>query len=423
MRKCKIVSIAITAFMILCLLPMNVLAGEYNTASKGTDSEAGTVALSNSDTNYRKLSMIPYYTVTYDPNGGSGMLFLAGGITNSHTVLTVESVGFSRTGYTFKGWNTQADGGGTTYAPGDILTVTSNITLYAQWEEEVIGQHYTVAYDPNGGSGMLFLAGGITNSHTVLTVESVGFSRAGYTFKGWNTQADGGGTAYAPGEIMTVTGSITLYAQWKEQILYNVIYDSNGGSGTAPTESPKAEGENFAAATNTFTAPAGLRFGEWNTQRDGQGISYTEGAMISMPAGDLTLYPIWEPVSSTATYTVDYNANGGSGSHTDTDLTSGSTYTVLNQSDAGINRDGFTFKGWNTAADGSGVAYAAHDTFTVTGNMTLFAQWKKTSTIVNPNTGGTGNTGIWAILLCISLTGIVYLLSTIPMRKRQRRKY
>ena len=340
MRKGKIISIAVC--MILCLLPMNVLAEDYDTASKGTNPEAGTVVLNNYDTNYRKLST---------------------------------------------------------------------------------GDHYTITYDPNGGSGYVFLAGVATNSHTVLTVESVRFSRAGYTFRGWNTQADGNGTAYTPGEILTVTSNMKLYAQWTDQVLYNVIYDSNRGSGTAPTESPKTEGESFAAAINTFTAPAGLRFREWNTQSDGQGLSYTEDAMVTMPAGDLILYAIWEPVSSMATYTVDYNANGGSGSHADTNLASGSIYTVLNQSDLGFNRDGYTFKSWNTAVDGSGVSYASFDTFAITGDMTLFAQWENTSTTVTPKTGDTGNMGIWVTLLCMTLTGTVYFLLAIRMRKQRRQKY
>jgi len=143
--------------------------------------------------------------------------------------------------------------------------------------------------------------------------------------------------------------------------------------------------------------------------------------MVTMPAGDLILYAIWD--SSMATYTVDYNANGGSGSHADTNLASGSTYTVLNQSDTGINRDGYIFKDWNTAADGSGVSYAAYDTFVITGDMTLFAQWEMASTIIPPKTGDTSNTGIWGILLSISLTGTVYLLLAIRMRKQRRQKY
>jgi len=366
MRKQKISSIAITVCIILCLLPMNVLAGNYDTVrgqsferhkknemqatsevsalgSEETNLVSGTVELNNYDTNYRELSAATRYTVVYDPNGGNGSLFLSGGTGDSHTVLTVESVRFSRAGYTFTGWNTRADGDGTAYAPGDTLAVTGSITLYAQWGEEAAEQLYTVTYDPNGGSG------------------------------------------------------------------------------TAPTESPKTAGEIFAAATNTFTAPEGLRFREWNTQRDGQGISYTEGAMVTMPAGDLILYAIWD--SSMATYTVDYNANGGSGSHADTDLASGSTYTVLNQSDTGINRDGYIFKDWNTAADGSGVSYAAYDTFVITGDMTLFAQWEMASTIIPPKTGDTSNTGIWGTLLSISLTGTVYLLLAIRMRKQRRQKY
>jgi hypothetical protein len=76
---------------------------------------------------------------------------------------------------------------------------------------------------------------------------------------------------------------------------YTVTYHANGGTGTAPIESDKAAGETFtAAAANSFTAPAGYRFKEWNTSSDGTGTGYAARTQITMPAEALNLYAIWE---------------------------------------------------------------------------------------------------------------------------------
>jgi uncharacterized repeat protein (TIGR02543 family) len=76
------------------------------------------------------------FTVTYSANGGTGKLSDPGAPYASGSNVTVLSPGTSITRYshTFTGWNTQADGSGTSYFAGDIFTITGNVTLYAQWE-------------------------------------------------------------------------------------------------------------------------------------------------------------------------------------------------------------------------------------------------------------------------------------------------
>ena len=78
------------------------------------------------------------------------------------------------------------------------------------------------------------------------------------------------------------------------------------------------------------------------------------------------------------TYTVTYDANGGTGTMTDSNspYNSGATVTVLGNA---FTRNSYTFTGWNTAADGSGTDYAADATFTITANTTLYAQWEEES--------------------------------------------
>ena len=69
-----------------------------------------------------------------------------------------------------------------------------------------------------------------TNAATALTANT--FTRTGYTFAGWNTAANGTGTAYADGATYTFTADITLYAQWTALPTHTVTFDANGGTGT-----------------------------------------------------------------------------------------------------------------------------------------------------------------------------------------------
>jgi hypothetical protein len=77
---------------------------------------------------------------------------------------------------------------------------------------------------------------------------------------------------------------------------YTVTYHANGGAGAAPTESDKTQGDTFFAAANSFTAPGGKQFKEWNTDASGTGTGYLAGATVTMSAGNLTLYAIWEDI-------------------------------------------------------------------------------------------------------------------------------
>jgi len=86
------------------------------------------------------------------------------------------------------------------YSSGDLLT-------------------YTVTYAANGGAGSHSVADIIPGgTHTVLTPDETGISRANYTFTCWNTKTDGTGTSYVSGGEVTVNGNVTLYAQWREKL-------------------------------------------------------------------------------------------------------------------------------------------------------------------------------------------------------------
>ena len=104
--------------------------------------------------------------------------------------LTVAASPAARSGYVFTGWNTNANGSGTSYAAGASLTLNSNVTLHAIWAVNT----FTVSYNYDGGTG-----GAASETYTLgdpaLTLPSP--NRTGYTFDSWNTNANGSGTSYA----------------------------------------------------------------------------------------------------------------------------------------------------------------------------------------------------------------------------------
>ena len=76
----------------------------------------------------------------------------------------------------------------------------------------------------------------IANVPTALTLNT--FTRAGYSFSGWNTQADGWGTNYADGATYAFAADITLYAQWTALPNHTVTFDANRGTGTMSPRLP-----------------------------------------------------------------------------------------------------------------------------------------------------------------------------------------
>ncbi|MCU6711948.1 InlB B-repeat-containing protein [Paenibacillus sp. J5C_2022] len=163
------------------------------------------------------ITVSQLYTVTYDDNGSNDGNLPADNSAYSpdDSVTVLDNTGsLSRTGYTFAGWNTAADGSGTGYTPGDFFSMgTANVTLYAQWTID----SYTVSYDGNGNDGGIAPAdvNGDYGSTVTVTGNTGNLVKTGYTFAGWNTEADGSGTSYTPGDaFMMGAGNVTLYAQW-----------------------------------------------------------------------------------------------------------------------------------------------------------------------------------------------------------------
>jgi hypothetical protein len=157
----------------------------------------------------------PSYSVTYNGNGSDGGTAPTDGSSPyvSGSTVTVAGVGsLTKTGSAFTGWNTAANGSGTARAAASTFTISANTTLYAQWAAT-----YTVTYNGNGSDGGTVPTDGSSPyiSGATVTVAGVGsLTKTGYNFIGWNTAANGSGTARAAAGTFTISANATLYAQW-----------------------------------------------------------------------------------------------------------------------------------------------------------------------------------------------------------------
>lgn len=163
----------------------------------------------------------PTYAVTYHANGAdSGTVPVdPARYEFAQTVVVPGNTGnLAKALYVFAGWCLTADGTGTTYLPGQTFAMRSaDTTLYARWVPT-----YTVSYDGNaatGGSAPVDGARYPAGAQVAVLANTGGLARIEddieQVFAGWNTQQDGGGTAYAPGSTLTMGASdLVLYAVW-----------------------------------------------------------------------------------------------------------------------------------------------------------------------------------------------------------------
>ena len=148
----------------------------------------------------------------------------------------------------FYGWNTSADGSGTSYSTGSTITMNANKILYAQWGSPPL---LTVTYDANGATGGSVPAAP-TQYPTNVQVPILGQSsltRPGYTFLGWNSSPTGAGSVYAPGYTFT-SKTATLYAQWAPG---STVKNCGGGTGSNTYIFYNYPFAQIVASTNTIT--------------------------------------------------------------------------------------------------------------------------------------------------------------------------
>ena len=317
---------------------------------------------------------------------------------------------------------------------GSALTVTFTVN-YLQSNHRSIASikactgGVTLLYDANGGTGtMIDTNNPYTSGSTVTTMTNDFTAPADMEFGGWNTAADGSGDYYAEGETFTITASTTLYAQWvapsdagcpeitfSEQGYRDAEEVSSVTFGSSPVITAT-----FSQGTNGSNAPKYYNNGTAIRAYNGNTITvsvagfnvitsirliFGDGGNNNTITSDVGTYNsgVWSGSETSVTFTiggtsgnrriagirvctarptsatVTYDGNGAtSGSVVDSNspYDIDATVTVLGQGN--LQNPCNTFAGWNTAADGSGTSYQENSTFTISENVTLYAQWTPT---------------------------------------------
>jgi uncharacterized repeat protein (TIGR02543 family) len=218
----------------------------WNTAASGSGTSyqpGASVVLSANETFYAQWTLA--VQIAFSSNGGAGSITSLSGQTGTSVAVPV-ATGLSYTGFSFSSWNTEANGSGMSYIPGQSVTLTSSLTLFAQWTAIA---PIEVSFSANGGSGSLTTLTGPEGSSVTLP-SSTSIVRSGYSFTSWNTAANGSETSYASGQSLTLSTSLTLYAQWKAtptSSLYGTIGDFPKNS-SALSASLKAQVTRLASA-------------------------------------------------------------------------------------------------------------------------------------------------------------------------------
>ena len=363
-------------------IPTPVARTGYTFTGWYTLASGGTQLASYSGSNFNPASFSPSqsatyyaywtinsYDITFSKNDGStsplttvvSIVYATDAIPSAPT--------YSRTGYSFAGWSTSANGTNVS-----SYTATGSATLYALWTPN----QYTITYNANTASGAAPSAGSYTVGTTGVTLPGASgmtlvVNGATYTFGGWSeTPGANGAGGSAVADPYQATSNITLYAIWVAPGANTVTFHSNYpvGSNSTSTQSSNVP---TALAPNTF-AYSGYTFAGWNTVAGGTGVAYSAGANYNFAAG-LDLYAQW----TADQYVVTWNTltNGG-GANTSANFTYGGSPVSIPLPTA---RSGYTFNGWYTAATG-GSPVATYNgstlsmaSYTPSSTITLYAQW------------------------------------------------
>ena len=208
------------------------------------------------------------------------------------STFTVKDLGtLERTGYYLSGWNTSADGNGTSYEVGQqVSSLSADVKLYPKW---VVN---TVAYD-NQSATTSHLGGSTTYTplSAIETIPTTPPIRTGYVFSGWFTGPAGSGVEVTDGSHTPLFpwGPVILYAKWIP--VYSVFYDDQSATTTYSGGSTSyAQGESISLIPTTPPIRTDHVFGGWFTGPAGSGVEVTNNSYTPLsPYGPVTIYAKW----------------------------------------------------------------------------------------------------------------------------------
>ena len=346
-----------------------------NTNAEGSCTQQQNLALKNDDYKQIKVNEFTYYidrkkfTLTQNINSDTettktSSIYFEG-------TTTIENP-FAKTGYTFATWDLQGNGSklnDRTFVMGD-----EDAVLTAQWTPV----NYSISYSLNGGS--------LSGQKTSYDIETANFTlptplKSGYTFTGWT----GTGLSSATKSVTVSkgsTGNRSYTANWSTSD-YTVSFNYNKPStatGTMSGNRTTSKGVTYAAAYGTLPQPSipGWTFNGWYTAASGG--SKISATTTYTAAGNQTLYAHW----TMNTYSISYNANGGSlsGQKTSYNVNTDS-FTLPTPT-----KNGYTFTGW-MGSNGTTAQKSVTITKGSTGNKSYAANWTpNVLTVKYHNDGG-----------------------------------
>ena len=348
--------------------PANKTLSGWNTKKDGTGtnySAGDSYDTAASLTLYAKY--VDYPKVTFKSNYSGGPSDIQQIVTPS-TDTALRQNSFTRTGYTFAGWDTVALGGGTDYADEATINISAGDDLFAQWT----ANQYTVMYDYRGSDGG---ESDVSDTYTVDSGSPITLpvpTKTGHTFAGWFESATYAGDA--EGSTYEASQNITLTAKWTA-LDYTLAYNDTGADGgSVPTDSTQYNYLQSAtiSANNGGLYKTGYSFAGWVTNSDGSGTPKNAGESIQFAAAEnIELYPQWAP----ETYTITYSANGatlGSLAKASDSYTTDQEAGITLPGGGTLAKAGYSFGNWSTqSSNGSAIVGA----YTTNQDVTLYAIW------------------------------------------------
>ena len=311
------------------------------------------------------------YQVIFNANGGSGSMDAEEFVYGVEKQLSTNS--FTKTGYAFVGWTTEEIAGDITYADGaSVSNLTTEqggiVNLYAVWKPIT----YMVVYNGNGADGSMEDQQMTYDMEAALS--PIGYTKTGYHFLGWSkTSTAQTGELDNLEHVMNLAenegSKVTLYAVWGANT-YTVAFHANGGTGSQMAEQSFTYDEAAKALSRNRYTRTGYTFKGWALTDTATEAQYADQAkvqnLVVTQDGVLNLYAVWTAQS----YTVSFDANGGSTTTASKEVTYGNTYGTLPTA----TRTGYDFAGWYTEKE-AGTAIIADNTVSITGDTTLYARW------------------------------------------------
>lgn len=251
-----------------------------------------TNAYNNFDINFIASPEDPYYSVTYDPNGGSGTTPAIGAKAGGEFAAS-ENAFTAPEGTQFKAWNMQSDGLGESYLPGATVPMPEQpLILYAMWEDV-----FALTVQANAGGQVDSAANGSYPAGWEITIKAI--ADRGYRFRGWISEHDDG-IAHVSSASTTFTmpsEAVTLTADFQPvSSTYTIAYYPNGGTGDRHEIGDNPYGNEHTVLKEDDPALGyhyiGHTFSGWNLSADGSGNAYMPGDTIAI-TDNITLYAQW----------------------------------------------------------------------------------------------------------------------------------